>query len=37
MPMRSGRRIHHVVDLVEATEVDELVRDWLTEAYRDFG
>lgn len=36
-PVRSGQRVHHVVNLVTADDVDEQVRNWLTESFADFG
>ena len=36
-PVRSGRRWHHVVNLSGPEDVDDQVRDWLTESYADFG
>ncbi|MFQ5966695.1 MAG: DUF5655 domain-containing protein [Acidimicrobiia bacterium] len=36
-PVRSGRRIYHVVNLFEPDDVDDQVREWLTESYADFG
>lgn len=32
-PAEYSGRWHHVVNLGEAEEVDDLVRGWLTEAY----
>jgi hypothetical protein len=29
----SGRRVYHVVNVVEPADIDDQVRDWLTEAY----
>ena len=36
-PVRNGSRWHHVVNLTEADDVDDQLRDWLTESYADFG
>ena len=32
-PIVAGARVFHVVNLVVASDVDDVVRDWLTEAY----
>jgi hypothetical protein len=32
-PVRSGKRIYHVVNLATPDDVDDQVRDWLTESY----
>ena len=36
-PTRSGSRWYHVVNLAGPDDLDDQVRDWLTEAYSDFG
>ncbi len=36
-PVRSGQRIWHTIRLAAPADVDEQVREWLTEAYADFG
>lgn len=36
-PIRSGQRIWHSVRLASPDDVDAQVREWLTEAYADFG
>ena len=35
--LQDGNRFHHVVNLASPTDVDETIRDWLTEAYDDAG
>lgn len=32
-PMRSGSRVFHVVNVSAADEIDETVRNWITEAW----
>ncbi len=36
-PIVSGRRIHHVVNLPDAADVDDQVCAWLTASFADFG
>ena len=36
-PVKSGRRLYHVVNLEAPEDVDDQVRDWLTESYAAFG
>lgn len=36
-PVRSGQRVWHTVRLAEPADVDEQLREWLGEAYADFG
>ena len=36
-PAASGNRLFHVVNLAGPDDVDDQVRNWLTESYRDFG
>ena len=35
--MKGGRRTYHVVNIREAAEVDDQVKEWLTESYIDFA
>jgi Domain of unknown function (DUF5655) len=35
--MVTGSRYHHVVNLTDPSEVDDVVRGWLTEAFLDDG
>ncbi len=35
--MKGGRRTYHVVNIREPAEVDEQVKQWLTESYVDFA
>lgn len=36
-PIVAGERVFHVVNLRGPDDVDEQVRDWLTESYAEFG
>lgn len=36
-PVRSGQRVYHVVNLSGPDDVDEQVRNWLTESFLAFG
>ena len=36
-PVRSGRRLYHVVNLAKPEDVDEQLCGWLSESYSDFG
>lgn len=36
-PIATGRRIYHAVNLRVAEDVDDRVREWLTESYAEFG
>jgi hypothetical protein len=36
-PVRSGRRLWHVVNLSHPDEVDDQVRGWLRESHAEFG
>ena len=36
-PIRCGRRLVHVVNLAGPEEVDDQLREWLSEAHVDFG
>ena len=36
-PVRNGNRLYHVVNLTGPADVDDQVRDWLSESYADFG
>ena len=36
-PEATGNRVFHVVDLAGPEDVDDQVREWLTESHRDFG
>ncbi len=35
--MKGGRRTYHVVNIREPADVDEQVKEWLTESYMDFA
>ena len=35
--MKGGRRTYHVVNIREPDEVDDQVKQWLTESYVDFA
>ena len=35
--MKGGRRTYHVVNIREPADVDEQVKEWLTESYIDFA
>ena len=35
--MKGGRRTYHVVNLREPEDVDDQVKEWLTESYLDFA
>lgn len=36
-PIASGERWFHVVNLADPADLDDQVRDWLTESYAEFG
>ena len=36
-PQRSGNKVYHVVNLTGPDDVDDVVRNWLSESYADFG